>query len=188
MVTATQNGTAHDILNAAILPDVETPADPLAGLIDALNSGPIEPGTLATREYQDVDKNGRVRAAWSVTYSTDHTTVEASNDLYAASVGKMVLSTKTNGYDAMLRDMALVRGGTRAYVPLMWKRDDAGFKTIERKLVTQFRKAAERLAIVDRAAHHRFDYARFSVMPASDTAPADVAAYVRIVFTGTRVK
>lgn len=190
--TIVTNGTASEILNAPILPaDAPTGDDVpswLRGIADDMNNGPVEPGTLRTHTVNVYDRNGRLKATFDVAYSTGHTTVDVPEHLYSENAGKNVVSSKTNAYDEMLDRLALVRGGTKAYIPLPWKRDEAGFKSVDRKLASEIRKAAERLALRDRAAQHRFDYSRFTVMPASDAAPSNVAGYVRIVFTGTRVK
>lgn len=196
--TATvENGTvsesAESILNAPVLTPADAPnrADLpawLASIFDELNAGPVPADTLVTRTYQDVDKNGLVRAEYTVAFETAHTTVSEPEHLYSAFAGKNVISVKEDWTDRVLRDMSLVRGGTRAYLPLPWTRDKAGFKKVDQKIAGKFRKAVERMGMSNRAAQHRFDYARFTVMPASDDAPAEIGGYLRIVFTGTRVK
>lgn len=195
----TENGhddaAAEQILSAPILNVADAPSEEdlkdspfRLAIHQEVNAGPIDPGLLATRVYQDTDKNGVVRAEYTVAFESTHTTVDAPEHLYSAFSGKNVVSVKTDWTDRVLRDMALVKGGTRAYLVLPWTRDKAGFKKVDQRLAGKFRKAAERLGSSDRAAHHRFDYGRFTVMPASDNAPAEIGGYLRIVFTGTRVK
>lgn len=197
METIVTNGETHadveSILNAPILtvadaPERESLNAHLQALYDDLNAGPVQTGQLVARVYQELDKNGNVRAEHVIYFETQHTTTDQPEHLYSPFSGKNVVSVKTDWTDAVLRDLALVRGGTRVYKILPWTRDNNGFKKVDAKLAGKFRKAAERLGMSDRAAHHRFDYGRFTIMPASDSAPADVGGYLRIVFTGTRVK
>ena len=194
MTTAT-NGTATDVGFVGVLP---TPADApdrdtldayTRGIFDAMNpAGPIEPGTLHAYIAQEWAKDGTLKAEYTVLYSSDHTTVDAPSEVYAGGLGKAVISGRADWTDTVLHRLAMVRGGTVAYIPLPVKRDDAGFRTLDRKIVSKFRRAVERLATTDRAAHNRFAYDRFKVLPTADGTDPEIGGYLKLVFTGRRVK
>ncbi len=196
MATTTSNGTvnaaAAAILNAPILNDAPA-RDTLQpwqhGIYDMMNAGPGRPAVLQTQTFHEYDKNGVEIDTHVVAFETNDTDEAYPEHVYAvAGSGKNVVSLKTDWTDKVLEALAMVKGGTRAYLVLGKIRDKQGFPKVDAKLAGKFRKSAERLMTIDKAAAHRFDYQKFTVLPASDDAPKNIGGYLRIVFTGTRVK
>lgn len=189
---STTDAAIEAVLNAPVEENGTDKTDWLATLTADLNAKPDDVSKLVKRVYEDLDRNGNVKGTHTFYYSSDHTTVEVPADLHSAYSGKNVISLKGDWTDRVLRDLALVKGGTRAYEPLPMGRDSNGLPRVDTKVVGKFRKAAERLSVTDKAAAHRLDLSRLTVMPAADGAKDEkgetLGGFLRIVFTGTRVK
>lgn len=191
-----------DILTAPVLPDLtDAPSfedvspfhqDTHKRINEATTDNPLD---LPVWTVEQHDRSGKLIGTHRVYYSTGQT-ADTLDSVYADGLGKMAYGGNPTWADRMLYALSLVKGGTVAYYPLPLRRDSKGFPVVDQRALTVFKAALGRLGVAHKAARNRFADDRFKVLPAADGATAifpdgeehPAGGFIRIVFTGTRVK